>query len=101
MEYEWDPVKAKVNLEKHGVSFEFVTRFDWSSVHLRLDTRHREEQRVIALGLIGERLYSLVFTERTGNVRIISLRKANNREMKNYAEAKAETEYSGRGAKDQ
>jgi len=43
-----------------------------------------EEERFIALGLIGERLHSLVFTVRGNAVRVISLRKANRREELGY-----------------
>jgi len=43
-----------------------------------------EEERFTALGLIGERLQSLVFTVRGNAVRVISLRKANRREELGY-----------------
>jgi uncharacterized DUF497 family protein len=41
---------------------------------------------MVALGKIGSRLHVMVFTRRAGKVRIISLRKANNREMWRYEE---------------
>jgi uncharacterized DUF497 family protein len=42
------------------------------------------ERRFQALGLIGERSYMLVFTPRDGKVHMISLRKANKREVRQY-----------------
>ena len=44
------------------------------------------ERRFRVLGFIGERLHAVVFTPRAGKVHVISLRKANPREVKKYAE---------------
>jgi hypothetical protein len=44
------------------------------------------EPRMSALAYIGLRLYSVSFVDREDVRRIISLRKANKREMKHYAE---------------
>ena len=43
------------------------------------------ETRMLGYAFIGERLYCVVYTDRGSNRRIISLRKANNREKKSYA----------------
>jgi uncharacterized DUF497 family protein len=48
------------------------------------------EPRYQALGLIGDRLHMLVFTPRADRLHIISLRKANQREIRHY-EHKAQT----------
>ena len=45
------------------------------------------ERRMIGYALMGERLYCVVFTERRDAYRIISLRKANNREITCYVKA--------------
>ncbi|MNE51790.1 hypothetical protein D3C80_1464360 [compost metagenome] len=45
------------------------------------------ERRFQVLGYIGERLHALVFTPRDGAVHVISLRKANSREVKRYEQA--------------
>ncbi|KAF7960286.1 hypothetical protein AWV80_35130 [Cupriavidus sp. UYMU48A] len=51
------------------------------------DSRHDYcELREIGLGFIGPRLYCVVFTQRGDTFHIISLRKANAREVKHYAE---------------
>ena len=42
------------------------------------------ERRFQALGLIAGRLHAMVFTPRAGKIHVISLRKANRREMKRY-----------------
>jgi uncharacterized DUF497 family protein len=80
-QYEWDVRKAASNLEKHGVSFEAVRRFDWASAIEAEDTRYDYgETRMQALGRIGDRSYVLVYTLRGETVRVISLREANRRE---------------------
>lgn len=71
----------------HGVSFEAVYDFDWSGATIERDDRaDYGEERLVALGYIRRRLYSLVFTGRGPKVRVISLRKANERERSTYAE---------------
>jgi uncharacterized protein len=55
---------------------------------IRRDERHDYgEARYCALGHIHHRLFSLVFTPRDGAVHVISLRKANRREVNRYEEA--------------
>jgi uncharacterized protein len=50
-----------------------------------LDERHYyNENRWIARGLIGERLFCVVYTIRGPTLRVISLCKANKREVNNY-----------------
>lgn len=81
MKYEWDPVKAEGNVLKHGVSFEAVDGFDWDRATIMEDRRQDyDEPRFIAVGAIEHRLHVLVFTPRGARIRVISLRKANERE---------------------
>ncbi len=85
MEIEFDPEKNDRNVRERGISFEQAQDFEWDGALVWRDTRRDySEERFIALGLIGERLHSLVFTVRGDAVRIISLRKANRREELRY-----------------
>ncbi len=80
-EYEWDAIKSRRNLAKHGVPFEAVNDFDWSRSSAKEDQRHDYgETRFIAVGPIEGRLHVLVFTWRGEKIRVIGLRKANERE---------------------
>jgi uncharacterized DUF497 family protein len=75
MEFEWDQSKAASNLKKHGVSFEEAkTVFDNSLAVIFNDEAHSaSEQREIIIGHSRQnRLLLIAFTERSGNVRIIS-----------------------------
>jgi uncharacterized DUF497 family protein len=85
MIYEWDETKRAANLAKHGVDFESVRAFDWDNAFVRRDLRRDYgEPRWWAFGPIGHRLHLLVFTRRDTRMRIISLRKANGKEILNY-----------------
>ncbi|MDJ0864097.1 MAG: BrnT family toxin [Gammaproteobacteria bacterium] len=85
MEIEFDPEKNDRNVRERGISFEQAQDFEWDGALVWRDTRRDySEERFIALGLIGKRLHSLVFTVRGDAVRIISLRKANRREELRY-----------------
>ncbi len=85
MKYEWDEIKCKENLAKHGVDFTSIRAFDWQTAQVFEDLRYDYgEARYIAIGRIETRLFVLVFTRREASVRVISLRKANQREVNHY-----------------
>ena len=81
--YEWDEDKRRANLEKHGIDFSAVYDFDWATAFFLPDDRSGEF-RTKAYGLIESRLHLLVYTVRGSSTRIISLRKANSREVNRY-----------------
>jgi uncharacterized DUF497 family protein len=81
----FDPVKSHRNEVERGLPFSLVLDLDWSSALINEDTRRDYgEQRLQVLGLIHGRLHAMVFTPRHDKVHVISLRKANNREVKHH-----------------
>jgi uncharacterized DUF497 family protein len=87
--YAWDERKRASNLRKHGVDFAIVQNFDFeTALVLRDDRKNYGEERFRAYGSIHGRLHALVFTRREGQIRVISLRKSNAREITNYAASK-------------
>ena len=85
MRFEFDPAKLAANVAKHGVCFSAMDDFEWETAHIDIDSRKSYgESRLCATGLVGTRLLVLVFTLRESAVRIISLRKANQREVRRY-----------------
>ena len=85
MNIEFDPAKNQRNITERGLSFEEVANFEFESALFWVDNRKDYgEQRIRALGYIFERLHALVFVETITGIRIISFRKANNREVKHY-----------------
>ncbi len=84
--FEWDKQKAERNQAKHSVSFEFATRaFDDENRVTVIDNRRDYgETRYITLAKIDNRLYVVAFTLLSSIIRLISARKANNKEAKRY-----------------
>jgi uncharacterized DUF497 family protein len=85
MKIIYDSTKDEANIIKHDLSLADALRIDWSSLYAMEDTRRNYgEIRMIGYALIGERLHCVIFTDRVNERRIISLRKANKREVLNY-----------------
>jgi uncharacterized protein len=87
--FEWDEVKAKANLKKHGVSFdEGKTIFNDPFLFTFADNEHPvNEERYINIGLSASgRVLILTHTERQDKIRIISCRKATVHERRFYEE---------------
>ena len=85
--FTWDERKRAANLAKHAVDFAIVERFAFDTAVVIIDKRKDYgEVRYRALGMIDGRLHALVFTARAERIRVISLRRANERERRNYAE---------------
>lgn len=83
----YDLSKDVSNRAKHGASLALASMFDWPDVMAGVDDRRDYgEVREIGVGVIGGRLYCVVFTQRGEIMHIISLRKANKREVTNYVE---------------
>ncbi|MDF1763387.1 MAG: BrnT family toxin [Oleibacter sp.] len=88
MKIEFDPEKNRANITKHGVSFAEAKIFDFDNSLIAEDGRQEYgETRYIALGILRHRLHVLVFTLIKDGIRVISLRKANSREVKLYEQA--------------
>ena len=87
MRIEFDPAKDQANQEKHHVSLGMATSMEWDA-GMTWDDARRDygEPRQCGLVPIGARLYHVVFVDRGNHRRIISLRKANRREVKRYAD---------------
>ncbi len=85
MEITFDQAKNEKNIRERGLSFEQASDFDFLTALIVVDTRHDYgEVRFRALGWLNSRLYALVFAQNAEGVRIISFRKANKREVKQY-----------------
>ena len=92
--FDWDPIKAKQNLQKHGVSFERAAKvfLDPFAISIYDDDHSENEDRWITIGAeVNEVLLIVVHTFRgadikTAIVRIISARKADHEEAQQYHE---------------
>lgn len=87
MRIEFDSAKDTSNQIKHGLSLSMAEELDWASALVRVDDRFEyNEVRMIALAPKTETLYCVAFVDRAQTRRIISLRRANRREVKHYVE---------------
>ena len=88
MLFEWDADKVAKNLGKHGIPFDRIVRLDWEGALTAQDERaDYGEERFVTYGRIEGRLHVVVWTPRCGVCRLISLRKANEREELLYVQA--------------
>ena len=89
LHFEWDPDKAKRNLEIHDVSFDEASTAFRDTLSLAIyDPLHSEEEdRFVLIGNSHkDRLLVVVHTERGDNIRLISARKASQKEKTQYEE---------------
>jgi uncharacterized DUF497 family protein len=85
MKLSYDPAKSERNLQERGLSFERVRDFDFETAKFWEDDRQDyPETRYVALGYLDDRLHVLVFGETEDGIRVISFRKANDREGKKH-----------------
>ena len=83
MGYEWDPNKAKQNLRKHGIAFADAVSVFFDDSAVTIEDINPEEERFATLGIdaLG-RILVVVYTWREDNIRLISARKATEKERK-------------------
>ena len=87
MKIEFDPAKDAANQTKHGVSLSMAAELNWEAALVWVDDRlEYKETRMIALAPKTEILYYVAFVDRGEVRRVISLRRANRREVKHYVE---------------
>jgi uncharacterized DUF497 family protein len=88
MQIEFDPDKDRVNQAKHGVSLVVAVDLDWDAALVWVDDRFEySETRMIALAPKTQILYYIAFVDRGDVRRVISLRRANRREVKHYVQS--------------
>jgi len=86
----FDTQKNERNLRERGLSFEDVAHFNFQTALVHTDERREYgEVRYVAVGLLHDRLHVLCFTEEADGIRVISFRRANDREVKRYASSQA------------
>ena len=86
----FDPGKNEQNLRERGLSFEEAACFEFESALVHVDDRQEYgEVRYVAVGLLRDRLHVLCFTEVPDGIRVISFRRANDREVSRYAKSQA------------
>ena len=86
MNFVWDEAKSEACFKERGFDFAYAAQafFDPDRI-VHADNRHSYgEDRYQVMGRIEQRVFLVVYTQRQHATRIISARKANLREVRNY-----------------
>ncbi|WP_179404759.1 BrnT family toxin [Burkholderia guangdongensis] len=87
--FVFDAAKEAANQLKHGISLKLAELADWHAAHVKPDTRREYgEVRLTCRVPIRTRIHVAIVVPRERTFRIISLRKANNREVQDYEQAR-------------
>ena len=82
MRFTWSDAKRKLNIEQHGLDFVDAPRvFEGPTFTYEDDRFDYSEQRLVTLGILDEFVVSIVHTETSRVIRIISFRKATKHEQ--------------------
>ena len=82
--FEFDEAKSRANKLKHGIDF-FEAQALWQDGHqLQIGARTGDESRFVVIGLIGGKHWSAVVTYRGEAVRLISVRRSRDSEVRAY-----------------
>lgn len=90
MNFEWDPAKATSNYSKHLVAFDdaMLVFYDSGRIETYDGREDYGEDRWATIGMVSTAVLYVVYTERDGDtIRLISARKANAQERKQYSQA--------------
>jgi len=87
MLFDWDTGKNQSNILKHGIDFIDAKEIFNNPMIIKVDKRiNYGEKRWISIGLLGDIIVVMIFTLRGKAIRIISVRKANQKERRMYDE---------------
>lgn len=79
--YEWDEAKSASTRLRRGFSFDIMEGFLWDyAVCVEVQTTD-DEEREKYIGPIGQKLFVAIVTQRNDRIRVISLRRATQREI--------------------
>jgi uncharacterized protein len=85
MGYEWDPDKAKLNIRKHGIAFADAVSVFFDDSAITVEDNNPDEVRIATVGMDAfGHILVVVYTWRGDNIRLISARRATERERKQY-----------------
>jgi uncharacterized DUF497 family protein len=87
MLFEWDNEKARLNLKKHGISFEEAATVFYDPLSTTFDDpdHSKVEHRLITIGVsFQNRLLVVAHTERGNSIRVINARTATSHERKRH-----------------
>jgi uncharacterized DUF497 family protein len=85
MQLEWDEIKRRSNIRKHGIDFAVVEKvLDGVTITFRDDRFDYGEMRLQTLGMLKGEVVVITHTETDEVIRVISFRKATRHEEETY-----------------
>ena len=84
MDFEYDRQKSEANKAKHGIDFEEAQALWQDAALIEVPARAMDEPRWLAIGKWAGQHGSAVFTRRSERIRLISVRRARDEEVKIY-----------------
>ena len=82
--FEFDPNKSAANLEKHGIDFTTAQQLWSDDYRLVIPAKTQGETRFALIAKLQQKVWTAIYTERGGNIRIISVRRARDKEEQLY-----------------
>ncbi|MGI0479760.1 BrnT family toxin [Geminocystis sp. CENA526] len=82
--FEYDPNKSQSNVTKHEIDFLEAQKLWQDEDLLEIPAKTETEPRWIVIGKLKEKHWTAVITYRGDMIRIISVRRAKNKEVKLY-----------------
>jgi uncharacterized DUF497 family protein len=83
-QFEYDREKSAANLAKHGIDFQTAQLLWLDEGAIEVSSEFVAEDRMLRIGVLAERHWTVVFTMRDGRVRIISARRSRPIEVEKY-----------------
>jgi uncharacterized DUF497 family protein len=84
MKFEYDSNKSVANEKKHGIDFDAAQALWDDPERLEIPARETDEPRYLVIGVIGNKHWSAVVAYRGQYIRLISVRRSRNEEVKLY-----------------
>ena len=84
MRFEFDEAKSQSNKVKHGIDFVQAQALWLDDMLVEIPARTEDEPRSVVIGVIAGRHWSAVVTNREDAIRLISVRRSRDEEVKLY-----------------
>ena len=86
MKFEWNPSKSESNEKKHGINFETAKELWMDESRVEIHAPHPLEDRVILIAKHLDKIWTAIYTIRQDAIRLISVRRAREKEVDLYEE---------------
>lgn len=84
MEFDFDPVKSRINKQKHGIDFREAQKLWNDAYRIIIPAKNLDEPGYLLMGMLYDKIWSAIFTVRENKIRIISVRRARKNEKQIY-----------------